>query len=43
MTYSERFSVILAFILIFIGSSALAGLWAAFAFWHAKQFFKFLP
>jgi hypothetical protein len=31
-----------AVVLMFIGSSVVAGLWLGMAFWHAKTFFEFL-
>ena len=38
----EAFIGLGAVVLIFIGSSVVAGLWLGMAFWHAKVFFEFL-
>jgi hypothetical protein len=38
----EAFIGLAAVVLIFIGSSVVAGLWLGMAFWHAKTFFEFL-
>jgi hypothetical protein len=39
----EAFIGLAAVVLIFIGSSVVAGLWLGMAFWHAKAFYGFLP
>lgn len=40
--FIEKFILLVSGLLVFVGSSAIAGLWVGLTLWHAKLIFEWL-